>query len=1527
MLAAKLDAFRAVAPALDAARAGRIEPAARAAARAVLEAAEAGADGTEGRRFLDETSRPPFLLALGGDDLRRRWANAAIDAIRRTGYRLEDLFADRVAEHADRPLFVTPSATGADSWSYGTVLERARETAAALLLASPRPRVALSAGNSLPVATLDLACLLNDILVSPLSPDLSAEDVAYLVERLGADVLVADTEERLERFLDVASAAPRPITVLSLLPNRLTEAGDVRLVAEETAARPPAEVEAILADRPRLGPDDVATVMFTSGSTGRPKGVAFSPLNLLSKRFARAAALPAVGEDERLFCYLPLFHTFGRWLEMLGTVFWHGTYHFAANPSVETLFAALPEVRPTGLVGVPLRWQQLAEEIVRRADATGGPEREADVYRELTGGELRWGLSAAGWLDPRIFRFFHRHGTELLSGFGMTEATGGITMNPPGDYRDETVGRPLPGVEVSFSAEGEMRIRGPYIARYLAEEGSGLERDDLPEIDGGRWLPTGDVFREIGDGHLAIVDRVKDIYKTSRGQTVAPRRVERLFEGVPGVRRVFLAGDHRPWNVLLVVPDRNDPVLADAPDEASRREYFHRIVAAANQGLAPYERVVALAVLDRDFDAERGELTPKGSFRRKEIARNFADVIDGLYRSPRVEIVVSGYRVEVPRWLYRDLGELEPDLAAEEGILLDRRRNLRLRIAAGREPGFVRIGDLEYAMTGTEIDLGTLCRQPRLWLGNDSLLAMFPGREGWDVGTGPFGGESRRIPDRDENPPAPAPADRAAPTRLHRAHRFVSRAWYGDPHEARAAVEALGRELGGGDRLARVLRARLAALAVHPAETVRAAAYRVLLLDEGAEEDDETFGAFLRSGRSFLTEESVHALAVARFDRRRLEALRRRLLRYRTEIAWPAADVVRDQILGALRLLADVARRATEHYNVVRHELASWVLFEGDEELAQKAEEIMRDLGRAFEEDLEERSRGGGPLEPRQVVFDDAIPAPDRERVLALLRGSTFLSQSLLLAFEANVGPADVPDGGVWVSARPPANGSAGFRLSVRTTDDRHYDLLLARRERADPRTIHRTNLWMLSIGGHTIGDRTLPRFGCARPELGAVSVEHVDEPTAEERIRQLAAMERSERERPPPGTLRKLFVRAMETFFRAWDASGRRVVPGSLSPANVVVPEPDFREGSVVLSLAGFRPCRHAADLLPPLFASFYRRVGALQPEVRDRLETAWIFEAAVEAFGPAEAGEVLRRMGEHARTLPPELAGDLLAFLAAWDPDRHVPLPLQNAVERYRRWREATSGVTPAARREEVEDLHRLYRLGRFGERARYRLYRDTYFAEADATAQAAFDRLIRAMARDPSRPPTALVELSELQSRLADPEDRRTFAALVFPRARGDREMEVVAHGEAGRERVTVRTRILDRRGEAFEVREPLRAEEVGRIYRLFYRARFPLSVTEQDHYLLAADRSERIAAGVIYRLEEPGIVHLDGLVVHSGLRGRGLATALLEDFVARLAARGFGFLKTSYAMRPFCERRGFAVDPERGGLVRPLPTSGG
>ena len=292
--------------------------------------------------------------------------------------------------------------------------------------------------------------------------------------------------------------------------------------------------------------------------------------NLVTKRFARAAALPFVGEEEVLLCFLPLYHTFGRFLEMLGMLFWGGTYVFAGNPSLDGLAAGLKEVEPTGLVSIPIRWAQL--EARARAAAGEAPSAEASqaALRSVVGGRLRWGLSAAGYLAPQVFRFFQAHGVELCSGFGMTEATGGITMTPPGEYEEGSVGLPLPGIRVRLGESDELEIAGPYVARYL----------DEPEAAGGeeRWLKTGDVFRERDEraprdrrprqGHLQEQPRA-DGRAAPRGAAV--RRGAGSPPGLPRGRR---KGRQRPPRR----PRRRRP----RPRRATRRARRHATTSAGS---------------------------------------------------------------------------------------------------------------------------------------------------------------------------------------------------------------------------------------------------------------------------------------------------------------------------------------------------------------------------------------------------------------------------------------------------------------------------------------------------------------------------------------------------------------------------------------------------------------------------------------------------------------------------------------------------------------------------------------------------------------------------------------------------------------------------------------------------------------------------------------------------------------------------------------------------------------------------------
>ena len=175
---------------------------------------------------------------------------------------------------------------------------------------------------------------------------------------------------------------------------------------------------------------------------------------------------------------------------------------------------------------------------------------------------------------------------------------------------------------------------------------------------------------------------------------------------------------------------------------------------------------------------------------------------------------------------------------------------------------------------------------------------------------------------------------------------------------------------------------------------------------------------------------------------------------------------------------------------------------------------------------------------------------------------------------------------------------------------------------------------------------------------------------------------------------------------------------------------------------------------------------------------------------------------------------------------------------------------------------------------------------------------------------------MELSDLQAALHDQEQRDALARLAFPQSSSTSRPSLQAVGDRARAHVVLQTELSDDRGVSYLMREPRDAAEMGRLYRLFLRSNFPLAISEEDRHLVTVDRDEQLAGGVVWRLDAAGEPHLDGVVVAQSLRGRGLARALLDDFMRRLADDGHTVLRTHFSLQGFFKGLGFGVDNQRG-----------
>ncbi|MCX6281328.1 MAG: AMP-binding protein [Bacteroidetes bacterium] len=1476
--------------------------------------------------FLNETGRSIFLSNLDTGQ-RERWAQTVFRILQQTQYSLNDLLQQRVNEHPHQLLFKDLSVSPALDWTYEQIYRHLKEIAAVFYnAAGDEPRVALYTENCVEGACVDLSCLCSGIFISPFSTHFGAEILVPLFNKLSVNIAVADTPQRVSVLEKVSELTAVPFRIYTMSQGS-KKASAVHYLQEECKKISRSEIENLLSSKPFKPTNTVATTMFTSGSTGLPKGVSFSIYNIVSKRFARAAALPEVG-NETFLCYLPLFHTFGRYLEMTGAIFWHGTYVFAGNNSAETLFSVFPRINPSGFISIPLRWQELYEKCQERISGIESTNLRASALEDILGNRLKWGLSAAGYLDPNVFRFFNNHGVALCSGFGMTEATGGITMTPPFKYQDFKVGIPLPGVVTRLNENRELEISGHYIARYLedAPPGGSIPYPVSEKKD--YWLKTGDVFIINTDGYHEIVDRVKDIYKNNRGQTVAPQVIEKKFNHVPGIKSTFVVGDNRPYNVLLIAPDTSDSLFKSCKGD-NLREYFHQIVMSANKDVAPYERVVNFTLLEREFSAEKGELTPKGSFNRKAIEVNFSGLIDSLYQSNFVLVEKPGITVSIPKWFYRDLGILETDIVFTRDGLTNKRTNEVLKLLKRKTGGWV-IGDLEYGLSTNIIDLGLFTRSPKLWTGNPSLIAFCPVKEGWDVPVkgiteGIYIAEPRSI--REGECKAPG---NIRDQLLTRANLLLCQALFGPEPEAISAIEKIGEFFGESEpRLAEVLRLRLESLAFHPSEDIRCLAYRTILIQAPQPETIPNLPMFLESGLSFLNEQSIRAIASSKIGKHRLDALKQRLYFYRTHFSWPAPPRMRHQFEDILRMLYNFALQHLDFYVPVRAELSRWILHRQDPWLSKKAEDFFYRLAQVFEKQME----GRVPKYPlstwkSKLVFEHGIQETDKARLLKIFQTTRFLEESIVLTFnEWGFDLKDVPKGGIWILRLLAYKEFKHYRLSVNTRAGKHFDLHVVISNNPEFKPNPDTFYWQASLAGFPYGAAVASLLGSSRPGLGLLSTQYIGGLTAWDKIREFAEIHRSSGY-VKPNAWKKVFIRSLATVFKAWHHSGYQIVPGAITPTNISIPEMDFRESAVILTLTGWSEYRNPLSLVIPMVQDYYCKTAALYPWVKKQIEINWIFDASIEALGKEEAIEFLGRLSMelkkhkvicHDQT---SLKDHLNKYLSENIKRFHLPLSLYSAIDQYIDWFRMNPLTTAAAKEQTITELMELFRLSSWPDLIRYSFYRHTYFMDFSQEVTIPFDTLLEKMQEDQSTLPIQMIELSDLQSSLSAEEDKNVFSHMVFPRLQTDQHIDLMKIGEHFKEHLQVRFEIHDKDGKHYTQFEPSEPREIGQLYQMFFRENYPKEISKKDHQHVVADEQGKIIGGLTWHYLDETTVLFDGIVVTSALQGKGIAAAMTANFFVSMSAYGIKVIKAHFLFGNYYMKHFFEIDRKWGALVKVL-----
>nr|VFJ61013.1 MAG: long-chain acyl-CoA synthetase [Candidatus Kentron sp. FM]VFJ69221.1 MAG: long-chain acyl-CoA synthetase [Candidatus Kentron sp. FM]VFK12865.1 MAG: long-chain acyl-CoA synthetase [Candidatus Kentron sp. FM] len=384
--------------------------------------------------------------------------------------------------------------------------------------------------------------------------------------------------------------------------------------------------------------DDLAYIIYTSGTTGDPKGVMLTNRNLLSSTESWVKALehafPPMGE-RRGIIWLPLSHMGG--IGVMNTETMLDYESWFCDPW--SLLELIPEVRPTFLLCVPAYWEKMYSEAI---NSSTDKEEQYRKLHEVTGGKLTFLLSGGAGLKREIKEFFRAAGIQMIEGYGLTECAPNVTMNRLDDYDFDSIGKPIPDIEVKINEEGEICVKGEniFVGYYKQPE------QTRACFDGEGWFLTGDLGEWIDGvegGFIKFKGRKKEIIVTSGGKNIGPGGIEALFAGNPFVEHVALYGNEKKFLVALIT--LRAVVLnawakqqgLDFLSHASLVEtpQVQAIVQAAvddvNSRLASYETIKKFYIYDGHFSVEEGHITPSLKLRRAKVWEDFREEFERLY--------------------------------------------------------------------------------------------------------------------------------------------------------------------------------------------------------------------------------------------------------------------------------------------------------------------------------------------------------------------------------------------------------------------------------------------------------------------------------------------------------------------------------------------------------------------------------------------------------------------------------------------------------------------------------------------------------------------------------------------------------------------------------------------------------------------------------------------------------------------------------------------------------------------------------
>ncbi len=509
-------------------------------------------------------------------------------------------------------------------------------------------------------------------------PDSHLDQVEYIINHSDAIYVVAGDQEQADKVLELKSTCPGVQKVIVDDPKGmrhyddpiLSYFKDIQKLGRELAEEQPGLFDEMIAG---LTPDDVGMINYTSGTTGLPKGSMITQKNMVA--VARLQDRVDLARDDfEYVSFLPF-----AWIgEQQFGVYWPLYKAFAVNfpEKVETVQENIREIGPHILLAPPRIWEKICSDIQVKIQEAAWIKRL--VYRSLLPVGYRMADSALekktpgiGWrlinrmaylmlfralnnyfgltrlqhaytggapLGPEIFKMFLALGVKIKQAYGATETTAATIIHRTDDIRLDTVGVPLPEIEVKTTDTGELLTRGDTVFKgyYKNPEASARAVRD-------GWFYSGDAAVIDDDGHVIIIDRMADVMKLSDGSRFSPQLIENKLKFSPYIMDAVVIGQERPYITAMISVDagnvgkwaENNQIAYTTFTDLSQKQEVYELIAGevttTNQSLPRVAKVRRFVLLYKELDADDEELTRTRKVRRKFVIERYRDLVEALY--------------------------------------------------------------------------------------------------------------------------------------------------------------------------------------------------------------------------------------------------------------------------------------------------------------------------------------------------------------------------------------------------------------------------------------------------------------------------------------------------------------------------------------------------------------------------------------------------------------------------------------------------------------------------------------------------------------------------------------------------------------------------------------------------------------------------------------------------------------------------------------------------------------------------------